>query len=146
MTRIQQVLFKLETGYLGHPYHVTGNALYQALAQRVDEQTRRELCVRHGVFLPREYGIPPSWHSQSALGKVGVSLPAVETYDDLFLLRDAAHRWLKSSRPRDAHNTQPLQSHGGRIAFDPVTRFGRPPEMQTSMRSVKWVVQCYLHT
>ena len=146
MTQIQQVLFKLETGYLGHPYYVTGNALYQALAQRVDERTRRALCVSHGVFLPREYGTPPSWHSQSALGKVGVSLPAAETYDDLFLLRDAAHRWLKASRPRDAHNAQPVQSHGGRIAFDPVTRFGRPPEMQTSMRSVKWVVQCYLHT
>jgi len=145
VTRIQQVLFKLETGYLGHPYYVTGNALYQALAQRVDERTRRALCVSHGVFFPREYGTPPSWHSQSALGKVGVSLPAVETYDDLFLLRDAAQRWLKSSRSRDAHNVQPLQSHGGRLAFDRVTRFGRPPELQTSHRSVKWVVQCYLH-
>ena len=145
MTRIQQVLFELETGYLGHPYYVTGNALFQALAQRVDERTRRALCVSHGMFLPREYGTPPSWHSQSSLGKVGVSLPAVETYDDLFLLRDAAQRWLKSSRPRDAHNAQPLQSHGGRIAFDGVTRFGRPPELQTSHRSVTWVVQCYLH-
>ena len=146
MTRIQQVLFELETGYLGHPYYVTGNALFQALAQRVDERTRRELCVSHGVFLPREYGTPRSWHSQSALGTVGGSLPPVETYDDLFLLRDAAQRWLKSSHPRDAHNVQPLQSHGGRIAVDSVTRFGRPPEMQTSKRSVKWVVQCYLHT
>ena len=146
MTRIQQVLFELETGYLGHPYYVTGNALYKALAQRVDTRTRRALCVSHGVFLPKEYGTPPSWHSQSRLGKVGVSLPPVETYDDLFLLRDAAQRWLKSSRPRDAHNAQPVETHGGRLAFDPITRFGRPPEMHSSFRSVKWLVQCYLHT
>ncbi|MCQ4334379.1 hypothetical protein KM295_13020 [Natronomonas sp. F2-12] len=146
MTRIQQVLFELETAYLGHPYYVTGNALYQALAQRVDERMRRALCVSHGVFLPKTYGTPPAWYSQSSLGKVGVSLPPVESYDDLFLLRDAAQRWLKSSWPRDAQNAHPVQSHGGRLAFDPVTWFGRPPEMQTSKRSVRWFVQCYLHT
>ena len=146
MTRIQQVLLELDTGYLGHPYYVTGNALYQALAQRVDEQTRRALSVSHGVFLPKAYGTPPSWYSQDSLGKVGLSLPPVETYDDLFLLRDAAQRWLKSSWPRDAHNAHPVQTHGGRLAFDSVTWFGRPSEMQTSKRSVRWFVQCYLST
>ena len=146
MTRIQQVLFELETAYLGHPYYVTGNALYQALTQRVDERMRRALCVSHGVFLPKAYGTPPAWYSQSSLGKVGVSLPPVESSDDLFLLRDAAQRWLKSSWPRDAQNAHPVQSHGGRLAFDPVAWFGRPPEMQTSKRSVRWFVQCSLHT
>lgn len=146
MTRIQQVLFELETAYLGHPYFVTGNALYQAVAQRVDERMRRALCVSHGVFVPKAYGSPPAWYSQDSVGKVGVSLPPVETYDDLFLLRDAAHRWLKSSWPRDAENTQPVQSHGGRLAFDPVAWFGRPPEMRASKRSVRWLAQCYLHT
>lgn len=146
MTRIQQVLFELETGYLGHPYFVTGNALYQALAQRVDKSMRRGLCVSHGVFLPKAYGTPPSWYSQESLGKIGLSLPPVETYDDLFLLRDAAQRWLKSSWPRDAHNAHPVQTHGGRLAFDAVTWFGRPPEMKSSKRSVRWFVQCYLST
>jgi len=146
VTRIQQVLFELETGYLGHPYFVTGNALYQALAQRVDESMRRGLCVSNGVFLPKAYGTPPSWYSQESLGKVGLSLPPVEAYDDLFLLRDSAQRWLKSSWPRDAHNAHPVQSHGGRLAFDSVAWFGRPPEMQTSKRSVRWFVQCYLST
>lgn len=146
VTRIQQVLLELETAYLGHPYYVTGNALYQALAQRVDERMRRALCVSHGVFLPKAYGTPPAWYSQESLGKVGVSLPPVESYDDLFLLRDAAQRWLKSSWPRDAQNAHPVQTHGGRLAFDPVAWFGRPPEMQTSKRSVRWFVQCYLHT
>ncbi|MDB2247393.1 hypothetical protein [Halorubrum ezzemoulense] len=146
MTRIQQVLFELETGYLGHPYYVTGNALYQALAQRVDEQTRRALSVSNGMFLPKAYGTAPSWYSQDSLGKVGLSLPPVETYDDLFLLRDAAQRWLKSSWPRDAHNAHPVQTHGGRLAFDSVTWFGRPPEMKSSKRSVRWFVQCYLST
>jgi hypothetical protein len=146
VTRIQQVLLELEAGYLGHPYYVTGNALYQALAQRVDEQTRRALSVSNGMFLPKAYGTAPSWYSQDSLGKVGLSLPPVETYDDLFLLRDAAQRWLKSSWPRDAHNAHPVQTHGGRLAFDSVTWFGRPPEMKSSKRSVRWFVQCYLST
>jgi hypothetical protein len=140
------VLFELETGYLGHPYYVTGNALYQALAQRVDERTRRALCVSHGMFFPKAYGTPPSWYSQDSLGKVGLSLPPVETYDDLFLLRDAAQRWLKSSWPRDAQNAHPVQTHGGRLAFDSVTWFGRPPQMKSSKRSVRWFVHCYLST
>lgn len=145
VTRIQQVLFELESPYLGHPYYVTGHAVYQALARRVDERARRRLCVSHGVFFPKEYGDPPAWHSQASLGKVGTSLPAVESYDDLFLLRDAAQQWLNSSRPRDAHNTHPVQSHGGRLAFDPVAWVGRPPEMRASKRSVRWFLQCYVH-
>jgi len=146
VTRIQQVLFELETEYYGHPYHVTGNALYQAIAQRVAAATRRVLCVSHGVFLPGEYGSYPAWHSQSgSIGKVGSELPPVESYDDLFLFRDAAQRWLKTSRPRDAHNVQPMQTHGGRITFDRVVWFGRPSETRTAKRGVRWYLQCYLH-
>ncbi|WP_138006997.1 hypothetical protein [Halalkalirubrum salinum] len=146
MSRIQQVLFQLDAEYYGHPYYVTGNALYNAIAQRVESATRRALCVSHGVFLPGEYGSYPAWHSQSgSLGKIGSELPPVESYEDLFLLRDAAHRWLKSSRPRDVHNAHPMQTHGGRVTFAPVTWFGRPPEFATSKRGVRWYVHCYLH-
>jgi len=56
MTTIQQVLFELETDYMGHPYYLTGHALYTALARRVDAQARRSLNVSTGVFVPGEYG------------------------------------------------------------------------------------------
>jgi len=52
MTTIQQVLFELETDYMGHPYYLTGHALYTALARRVDAQARRSLNVSTGVFVP----------------------------------------------------------------------------------------------
>ncbi|WP_254863090.1 hypothetical protein [Halovivax gelatinilyticus] len=146
MTRIQQVLFEVETDYAGNPFYVSGHALWNAISRRVDAVTRRALCVSHGVFVPGEYGDAPSWHSWSgSLGKVGGSLPPVERYDDLFVFRDAAQRWLKSSRPRDAHNVHPLVTHGGRVAFGSKLWFGRPPEVRTSKRSVRWFVQCYLH-
>jgi len=59
MTTIQQVLFELETDYMGHPYYLTGHALYTALARRVDAQARRSLNVSTGVFVPwRVRGIP----------------------------------------------------------------------------------------
>ena len=31
MTRIQQVHWELDMDYLGHPYYVSGNAIYHAL-------------------------------------------------------------------------------------------------------------------
>ncbi|MDS0276577.1 hypothetical protein NDI85_02120 [Halomicroarcula sp. S1AR25-4] len=146
MTRIQQVLFELETDYQGHPYHVTGNALYNALARRVDARTRKQLHVSHGVFVPAEYGAFPAAHSQDGYGGVlGKSLPEVEQYEDLFVFRDAAQRWLLDSRPRDAHNTHDVTRHGDRLAFAPSCWFGRPPEVSNSKRSVQWFVQCYLH-
>lgn len=146
MTTIQQVLFKLEAAYLGHPYFLTGNALYTALCRRVDAQTKQALQVSHGVFVPGEYGAYPPAHAQDGhAGKLGQSLPPVESYADLFVFRDAAHRWLLDSRPRDAHNTQDLQSHGGRLAVAPDCWFGKPPGQRNSKRSVSWFVQCYLH-
>ncbi|WP_246998014.1 hypothetical protein [Halosolutus gelatinilyticus] len=146
MTTIQQVLFEMESDYLGHPYFVTGHALFNALARRVDARTRRALNVSHGVFVPGEYGAYPESHSHDGYaGKLGMSLPPVEAYEDLFVFRDAAHRWLLDSRPRDAHNTHDIQSHGGRLAFSPVTHFGRPPEHRNSKRTMHWYVHCYLY-
>ena len=146
MTRIQQVLFELEAQYLGHPYFVTGNAVFNAVARRVDAATRRSLHVSHGVFLPGEYGEFPAAASQDGYaGKLGQSLPDVESYDDLFVFRDAAQRWLLSSRPRDAHNVLDVQQHGDRVAFADTCWFGRPAEMRDHRRSVSWYVHCYLH-
>ncbi len=146
MTRIQQVLFEVETQYLGHPYFVTGNALFNAVARRVDDSTRQRLRVSHGVFLPGEYGEYPADHSNDGYaGKLGQSLPAVEAYEDLFVFRDPAHRWLLESRPRDAHNTHDVQSHAGRVAFADTSWFGRPAEQRNTRRSVSWYVHCYVH-
>ena len=146
MTRIQQVLFEVESPYMGHPYFVSGHALFNAIARRVDERTRRSLCVSHGVFVPGEYGEYPEWHSQDGYaGVLGSSLPAVEAYEDLFVYRDPAQRWLLDSRARDVHNTHDLQSHGGRTAFASKCHFGRPPETRNHKRSVQWYLQCYLH-
>jgi len=146
MTVIQQVLFEVDGSYLGHPYFVTGNALYNAIARHVDKRTRRALHVSHGMFVPGEYVEYPNAHSQNGYaGKLGQSLPDVETYDDLFVFRDAAQRWLLGSRPRDAHNTHDIERHGDRMAFAPECFFGRPPEQRNSKRSVQWFVHCYLH-
>jgi hypothetical protein len=147
MTVIQQVLFEMEGSYFGHPYFVSGNALYNAIARRVDERTRRALHVSHGVFVPGEYGEYPDAHSASGYaGKLGQSLPDVEAYDDLFVFRDTAHRWLLESRPRDAHNTHDIERHRNRVAFASKCFFGRPEEQRNSKRSVQWFVHCYLHT
>ncbi|WP_459890102.1 hypothetical protein [Halostagnicola bangensis] len=136
----------MNVSYLGHPYFVTGNALFNAIARRVDERTRRALHVSHGVFVPGEYGEYPDSHSESGYaGKLGRSLPPVESYDDLFVFRDVAHRWLLDSRPRDAHNVHDVERHGDRIAFAPACFFGRPPEQRNSKRSMQWFVHCYLH-
>jgi hypothetical protein len=147
VTVIQQVLFEVAAPYYGHPYAVTGHALFNAIARRVDEAARRGLAVSHGVFVPKEFGEYPEAHSQSGYaGKLGGSLPDVEAYEDLFVYRDPSQRWLQSGRPRDAHNTHDLESHGGRLAFAPECYFGRPPGTRNHKRSVSWYVQCYLHT
>ena len=146
MTVVQQVLFELDGSYLGHPYFVTGNALFNSIARRVDGRTRRALQVSHGVFVPGEYGEYPAAHSQNGYaGKLGQSLPDIEAYDDLFVFRDAAQRWLLESRPRDAHNTHDIERHGDRVAFASKCFFGRPAEQRNSKRSVQWFVHCYLH-
>jgi len=146
MTTIQQVVFELTTPYAGRPYHVSGHALFQAIAGDVDDRTRRDLQVSHGIFTPSEYGSPSHTPQKGYAGKLGGSLPPVESYEDLFLFRDAAHRWLQSSRPRDAQNTMDRQSHGGRLTVAPESFFGVPEHHRNSKRRVKWYVHAYLHT
>jgi hypothetical protein len=147
MTAIQQVLFKMEPSYAGHPYYVTGNALYSALARRVDAETKRVLNVSHGVFVPGEVGSYPDAHSQSGgVPYLGTSLRPVTRYADLFLFRDEAQRWLSDARPRDVCNTHDIQTHGGRQAFSPVVRFGQPPDSRMTKRTMTWHVHAYLHT
>jgi len=68
MTTIQQVLFELETDYMGHPYYyLTGHALYTALARRVDAQARRSLNVSTGVFVP----LASTGHTRSHIRTTG---------------------------------------------------------------------------
>ncbi|MFC4540815.1 hypothetical protein ACFO5R_02590 [Halosolutus amylolyticus] len=146
MTVVQQVLFELEAQYFGHPYAVSGNALFNAIARRMDSGDARALHVSHGVFVPGEYGeFPAGTSHEGYAGKLGQSLPEVESCDDLFILRDSAYRWLLDSRPRDAHNAHPLQTHGDRVVFDSTCWFGRPPGQRNRRRSVSWYVHCYLH-
>jgi len=146
MTRIQQVLFEVAAPYAGLPYGVSGHALFNALARHINDQARGSLQVSHGVFVPAEYGAFPEQHFQDGYaGVLGSSLPAVEAYDDLFLYRDAAHRWLLDSRLRDAHNAHDLQQHGDRVAFALRCWFGRPEDMRDSKRSVQWFLHCYVH-
>ena len=63
MTVVQQVLFEVESPYYGHPYFVSGNAVFNAVASRVVERARRSLHVSHGVFVPGEYGEFPDGSS-----------------------------------------------------------------------------------
>jgi len=146
VTVIQQVLLELDEDYLGRPYYVSGNALYQAIARRVDASTRRSVAVSNGVFVPGEHGEYLDEHSQSGGAPYfGAGLRPVESYEDLFLFRSAAQRWLSSSRPRDAHNTHDLRVHGGRVAFAPTVRFGLPSESRNSKRTMTWYVHFYVH-
>lgn len=147
MTVIQQVLFEMEAPYFGHPYFVTGHALFNAIARRVgDDAVRERLQVSHGVFVPGEYGEYPAAHSQDGYaGKLGQSLPPVEAYDDLFVFCDAAQRWLLESRPRDAHNALDVQQYGGRQVFASECWFGKPEDQRNRRRSVQWNVHAYLH-
>ncbi|QSG07565.1 hypothetical protein [Halapricum desulfuricans] len=146
MTTIQQVLFEVTAPYAGHPYYVTGHALFNALARRVDARTRRALQVSHGVFVPGEFGSYPEAHSQTGTAPyMGTGLRPVEAYDDLFLFRDGAQRWLLDSRPRDAHNTQDWRSYSGHHAVAPTVRVRRPADARTSRRTMRWYVHAYLH-
>jgi len=137
-------LFELKTDYYGHPYYVSGHALYTAIARRLDDGLGRQLCVSNGVLLPGEYGkIAGDGGPSESL--YTTSLEPVETYDDLFRFRDSAQRWLLDSRPRDAHNALGIQTHGGRVTMSPTCLFGKPPENHYTKRSVTWFVHCYLH-
>ena len=138
---------QLDGDYLGHPYFVTGHAVFTALARRLDDAASKSLQVSNGVFVPGEYGSYPDAHSQSGgVPYMGAGLRPVERYEDLFLFRDAAQRWLSDTRPRDAHNTHPLREFGDWTGFASSRSFGRPESAHHSKRTVNWYVHVYLHS
>lgn len=146
MTQLQEVLLELEGSYLGNPYYVSGNAIYSALAGDLPAALRERLQVSAGVFVPGEYGSYPDAHSQDGgVPYLGTGLRPVERYADLFLFRDPAHRWLSDTRPRDAHNTHPLEEFGDRTGYSATRSFGLPAEHRNTKRSMSWYLHCYCH-
>nr|WP_240147539.1 MULTISPECIES: hypothetical protein [Halorussus] len=132
--------------YLGHPYYVSGNAIYRALGRRVENETHRQLNASHGMFVPGEFGTFPEWHSQAGVRPyLGASLPPVETYDDLFLFRRPDHPWLLDSRPRDALNTHDIRVQSGMPALAHETIIGRPDDARDQQQTVRWYISAYLH-
>jgi len=72
-------------------------------------------------------------------------LPAVESYDDLFLLRQAAQSWLLDSRPRDALNTHDVRVQSGHLALAHETIMGRREDQRKQQQTTKWYINAYLH-
>jgi hypothetical protein len=146
MTTIQEVLFELEGDYLGHPYFVSGHALFRALARRLDDAVCRSLQVSTGVFVPGTHGSYPAAHSRTGNSHyMGTGLRPVDSYADLFLYRDAAQRWIAESQPREALNTHGLRQYGTRTAYSPTRVFGRPPDERATKETMTWHVHCFLH-
>jgi hypothetical protein len=146
MRPLQQVLLELQRDYMGQPYYVAGHALYPALTRRLGDAAARDLQVSMGMFVPGAAGTYPEAHSQlGGVPYLGTSLRPVETYQDLFLFRDSAQRWLAADRPRESQNTQPLRQHGDRLAYGSDRRFGRPPHRRATKRTMTWYVHAYLH-
>jgi len=146
MTKIQQILWKMQMDYIGHPYYVSGNAILHALGQHLDPETHAELSASHGVFVPGQFGTFPDEHSLSG-GRpyLGSGLPDVVAYDDLFLHREASHPWLLDTRARDALNTHDLRIHGGHPTLCYETIMGRREEQWKQQETTKWYIHAYLH-
>jgi hypothetical protein len=118
MTCIQHVHGELEMDSIGHPYYVSGNAILHAFGQRFSYDVHRYLHASHGVFVPGQFGRVPDEHSQTGVRPyLGSGLPAVESYDDPFLLRQASHAWLLDSRPCDALNTHDVRVQSGHPGY-----------------------------
>jgi len=146
VTQIQQVQWELNMDYIGHPYYVSGNAILHALGQQLPYDTHRHLHASHGVFVPGQFGMFPNEHSQSgARPYLGSGLPDVESYDDLFLMRNPAHRWLLDSRPRDALNTHDIRVQSGHPALAHETIMGKPDDARKQQQTTKWYINAYLH-
>ena len=142
---IQQVLWELRMDYIGHPYYVSGNAILHALGHHLDSETHAAVSASHGVFVPGQFGVFPEEHSQSGSRPyLGGSLPDVESYDDLFLQREALHSWLLDTRARDALNTHDLRVQGGHPAFAHETIMGRREDQRKQQQTTKWYVHAYL--
>lgn len=147
MTRIQQVLWELRMDYIGHPYYVSGNAILHALGQHLNPEMHATLSASHGIFVPGQFGRFPKAHSQSGVRPyLGSGLPDVETYDDLFLHRQASHAWLLDTRARDALNTRGLRIHAGHPVLAYETIMGRPENKRKQRKTTKWYVHGYLHS
>ncbi|NEU58759.1 hypothetical protein [Halorussus sp. MSC15.2] len=146
MTRIQQVQWELEMDYIGHPYYVSGNAIMHALGQQLPHDVHRHLNASHGVFVPGQFGTFPEEHSQSGIRPyLGSGLPDVESYDDLFLMRQASHSWLLDSRPRDALNTHDIRVQSGHPALSHETIMGKPDDARKQQQTTNWYINAYLH-
>ncbi|AEM57274.1 hypothetical protein HISP_08525 [Haloarcula hispanica N601] len=146
MTLLQQVHWELEMDYIGHPYYVSGNAILHALGQQLPQDVHETLHASHGFFVPGQFGTFPETHSQDGIRPyLGSGLPDVETYDDLFLLRQSSHSWLLDSRPRDALNTHDIRVQSGHPALTHETIMGRPQAADKKQQTTKWYVHAYLH-
>jgi hypothetical protein len=146
VTRIQEVLLEVERDYMGHPYYVSGHAIYSALARRVSTTVARALQVSTGVFVPGTHGSYPASHSQSGGRQyMGTSLQPVKSYADLFLFRDGAQRWVSDSVASDAVNTHSMVEYGSRTAYAPEHIVGQPAERRAAKETTTWYVHCYLH-
>ncbi|WP_049923097.1 hypothetical protein [Halopiger djelfimassiliensis] len=146
MTRIQQVHWELVMDYIGHSYYVSGNAILHALGQHVSHDVHQHLHASHGMFAPGQFGTFPEEHSQSGIRPyLGSGLPDVESYDDLFLMRQASHSWLLDSRPRDALNTHDIRVQSGHPALSHETIMGKPDDARKQQQTTKWYINAYLH-
>ncbi len=146
MTRIQQVHWELDMDYFGHPYYVSGNAIYHALGMQLEHDVHQGINASHGMFVPGQFGTFPEEHSESGIRPyIGSSLPDVESYDDLFLFRHPDHPWLLDSRPRDALNAHDIRIQSGMPALAHETIIGRPDNHRKQQQTTRWYVTAYLH-
>ncbi|MEA5388376.1 hypothetical protein VB779_15920 [Haloarculaceae archaeon H-GB11] len=146
MTRIQQVHWEHDMDYLGHPYYVSGNAIYHTLGRQLEHDVRQHINASHGMFVPGQFGTFPEEHSQIGIRPyMGSSLPNVESYDDLFLFRHPDHPWLLDSRPRDALNAHDIRIQSGMPALAHQTTMGRPEDHRKQQQTTRWYVTAYLH-
>lgn len=98
------------------------------------------------MFVPGQFGTFPVEHSQSGTRPyLGTGLPAVESYDDLFLFRRPSQPWLLDSRPRDALNTHDVRVQSGHPALTHETIIGKPPEARQQQETTTWYISAYLH-
>ena len=146
VTLIQQVHWEMEADYIGHPYYVTGNAILHALGQKVPQDVHQHLHASHGMFVPGQFGTFPDEHSQNGTRPyLGSGLQDIESYDDLFLMRNPAHSWLLDSQPQDALNTHDIRLQSGHPALSHETIMGRPDSAYKQQQTTKWYIHAYLH-
>lgn len=146
VTLIQQVHWEMEADYIGHPYYVTGNAILHALGQKVPQDVHQHLHASHGMFVPGQFGTFPDEHSQNGTRPyLGSGLSDIESYNDLFLMRNPAHSWLLDSQPQDALNTHDIRLQSGHPALSHETIMGRPDSAYKQQQTTKWYIHAYLH-